>query len=38
MALAQQQQDNGGPVTTVWGAPVKHLETLLSYTETRIGA
>lgn len=38
MALGQQQQDNGGPVTTFWGKPVKHLETLLSYTEARIGA
>ncbi len=38
MALSQQQQDNGGPVTGFWGSPIKHLETLLSYTETRIGA
>lgn len=38
MALGQQQQDNGGPVTTFWGAPVKHLETLLSWTESDIGA
>lgn len=38
MALSQQQQDNGGPVTAFWGKPIKHLETLLSYTEARIGA
>ncbi|MFM9878718.1 MAG: major capsid protein [Rhodoglobus sp.] len=38
MALGQQQQDNGGPCTTFWGAPVKFLETLLSYTEARIPA
>lgn len=38
MALGQQQQDNGGPVTTFWGRPVKHLETLLDFTESAIGA
>ncbi len=38
MALGQQQQDNGGPVTTFWGKPIKHLETLLTWTEARIGA
>jgi len=38
MALAQQQQDNGGPVTTFWGAPVKHLETMVTWTEARIPA
>jgi hypothetical protein len=36
MALAQQQQDNGGPMTTFWGAPVKLLETLLDSTETAV--
>jgi len=36
MALAQQQQDNGGPVTTFWGYPIKHLETLSSYGEAAV--
>lgn len=36
MALAQQQQDNGGPMTTFWGAPVKMLEALLSSTEDTV--
>ncbi len=30
MALAQQQQDNGGPVTMFWGTPIKHLESLVN--------
>jgi len=28
MALSVQQQDNAGPVTMFWGAPIKHLESL----------
>ena len=36
MALSQQQQDNGGPMTTVWGAPIKFLESLLDSTEATV--
>lgn len=35
MALAQQQQDNGGPVTMFWGAPIKRLDSILN-TETNV--
>ncbi len=30
MALTQQQQDNGGPMTTFWGHPVKLLDALVN--------
>lgn len=36
MALSQQQQDNGGPMTMFWGAPIKLLESLLDSTETTV--
>ena len=36
MALSQQQQDNGGPMTMFWGAPIKFLESLLDSTETAV--
>lgn len=35
MSLNMQQQDNGGPVTTFWGAPIKRLDSILN-TETNV--
>lgn len=33
MALSLGQADGGGPMTMFWGHPIKHLETLLNWTE-----
>ena len=35
MALSQQQQDNGGPVTMFWGSPIKKLDAILN-TESNV--